>query len=122
MLVIGIGQVVGGKRGAAGLVDRLDRPGNGVAEQFRRALQPLAMRAQLEDVPAIGTFPLENGAAVMQAVAEDVQLGIPPGAEMAVPPDHTVAVIERNERHKGCFRNNVAWNGLRLCPACLLSQ
>jgi hypothetical protein len=52
---------------------------------------------------AIGAFTLEYGASVVEAVAENVQLGITPGAQMPVPPDHAIAVIERNERHWGVF-------------------
>ena len=70
-----------------GLDDLLDRVGDFEVEHVGRPLQPLGVLLGLEDLAAIGALALEHGARVMQAVGEDVQVGVLPGHQLAVVPD-----------------------------------
>ena len=68
------------------------------------------MLRELEDLAAVRAFALEDGAAVVQGVREHVDVGLPPGDELAVEPDLSVAVV------KGCGLGHQfsPWTFLRL--------
>ena len=76
-----------------GRVDLGDRIGNLEVEDVGGALQPLRVFGTLEDFAAIGAFALEHGARVMQAVGEDMHVGVAPFDELAVVPDDAVDLV-----------------------------
>jgi hypothetical protein len=96
---IGVLEALFGQSLAAGFVDLFDRPRDFKIEDARRFLQPLAVLGQLEDLTAIGAFALEDGARIMQAMRQHMQLGIAPGHESPVQPDMTGAIVERIDQH-----------------------
>ena len=55
------------------------------------------MLGELEDFAAVGALALEHGAAVVQGVGQDVDVGLAPRTKLAVHPDEAVAVVIGNE-------------------------
>jgi hypothetical protein len=111
---IGLGQVVSGQGLDAGVVDLRGGPGDLEAQQAAGVDQTLAVISQAEYIAVIGPFAFEDAAGIMQPMRQDMQPGVAPGHESAVPPDHAVAVVERNERHGTNLRNIVALTGPNL--------
>jgi hypothetical protein len=105
---IGIGLAVARQHLPAGGLDRLDTVRNLEAEDGGGGDQPLGVRAQLEDVAAIGPLAFEHAAGIVQPMRQDVQLRFPPGHKRPIVPDHAVTVIERNQRHGGFPCNIIA--------------
>ena len=54
------------------------------------------MLGALENDAPIGALALEHAARIMQAMGENVDVGIGPGHELAIVPDQTIDFIERN--------------------------
>ena len=73
----------------------------------RRAEQPVGVIAEAEDgrplLGLVGAQALEDAAAVVQGVGQDVDLGLAPGQPLAVQPDDAVSVIHRH----GVFSESV---------------
>ncbi len=63
------------------------------------------MLVELEDMPAIGALALEHTAAIMESMAEHMNPRVTPGNETTVEPDHSVAIIERNQGHMSVSPN-----------------
>jgi hypothetical protein len=105
---IGVGLVVARQHLPAGGLDGLDAVRDVEAEDGGGGDQPLGMRAQFEDIAAIGPLALEHAAGIMQPMREDVQFRFPPGHEGAIVPDHAISIIERNQRHGGFPCNIIA--------------
>src|SRR5690606_16195830 len=68
-------------------------------ENTRRFVQALGMLAQFEDLAAISPFPLEYGAGIMQAMRENMNLGVRPSNERTIHPDMAVKLVERDLCH-----------------------
>ena len=51
----------------------------------------------LEDLAVVGALAFKHRGAIVQAMGEHMHLGIAPGDDFAVEPDHAVAVVERND-------------------------
>ena len=96
---IGIDKALALQGLAAGGVDLGDRVGDFHVEHFGRIEQPLGVLGELEDLAAIGALALEDAGAIMQAMGQDMHLGVLPGDEFAVEPDHAFALIKWNDRH-----------------------
>ena len=64
-------------------------------------MQALIVLGQLENLAAIGAFALEDGAGIVQAMGQHMDLGVGPFDELAVHPDEAVQLIEGN----GCHGN-----------------
>src|SRR5258707_15701912 len=54
------------------------------------------MRGALEDPAAIGALAFEHAARIMQAVSENVDVGVGPRHQLPVVPDHAIDLVERN--------------------------
>jgi hypothetical protein len=65
-------------------------------ENVGRVLQPLGMRGALEDPAAIGALALEYAARIMQAMGENVHVGVGPRHQLPVVPDDAIDLVERN--------------------------
>ena len=59
-------------------------------------MQALGVLGELEYLAAIGAFTLENGARIVQAMGEHMNLGVRPVDEFAVHPDESVELVEGN--------------------------
>ena len=53
----------------------------------------------LENLAGIGALALEDAGAIVQAMGQDVDLGVLPRHDLAIEPDPTVALVEGNDRH-----------------------
>ncbi|MNF89750.1 hypothetical protein D3C84_722880 [compost metagenome] len=73
--------------------------GNREIHQLCRAIQPLAVFAQLEDLPVVDPLPFIHRTRVMQAVTQHMQSRLGPLDELAVEPDKTFSLIKRNTAH-----------------------
>src|SRR3546814_1006692 len=62
----------------------------------------------LEDAPGIGALALEHAGAIVQPVAQHVQLGVAPGHRLAVVPDDAVTVVEWDYGHRLFRPQNLA--------------
>ena len=94
---VAVHEIVGLDRLPARLVDLLDRVGDLEVERLGAVDEALRVLGQLEDFAIVGTFPLEHGAGIVQAVAEDMKACFPPGDQLAVEPDEAVAITIRHE-------------------------
>src|SRR5437660_561600 len=54
------------------------------------------MRGALEDPAAIGALALEHAARIMQAMGENVHVGVGPRHQLPVVPDDAIDLVERN--------------------------
>src|SRR5262249_49138046 len=70
-----------------GLVDFLHAVRELVIHHPARVDQPGAVLGELEDPAPVGPLALETGIAIVQAVAEDMEPGLPPGSQ---PPIHAI--------------------------------
>ncbi len=107
---IAIDDVVGLDHPAAGGVDLVHRIGNLEVEDPGRVDQPLAMRRQLEDLAVVDPLALEDGAGVVQAMGEDMHLGLRPDQQFAVEPDFTVQFVV------GHISHDIVPFFVRMCP------
>src|SRR5690606_27025820 len=82
----------------------------GEIERLARRDQALAMRAGLEDLPAIGALALEHAARIVKPMRQHVNLGILPGHEFAVKPDPAVALVHRDASHCTSPCSRCAWH------------
>ncbi len=96
---ITVGQPIGAQHRLAGGIDRVRRIGDGETQDTRGIDQTIRMRAQAEDLSAIGALSLEHGAGIVETMRQNMHPGIAPGDECPVEPYPTVAVVERNKRH-----------------------
>jgi hypothetical protein len=87
-----IGRLLGG-------IDLGHAVGNLEAQDFGRPVQSLAVRGRLEDAAFIGALALEHAGGIVQAVGEDMDLGVAPGHQLAVEPDDAVAIVEGQHAH-----------------------
>jgi hypothetical protein len=110
---IAVAQAVLGGGLLARLIDLGHRVGDLEIEDFSRFEQALGMLGQLEDLAAIHPLALEHRRGVVKAVGQYVHLRVPPGNELAVQPDPTIAIVEGNERH----RSKTSLFGTRLLDA-----
>ena len=74
---------------------------NGEIHDFSRMVEALRMFGGLENLAAIGALALEHAGAVMQTVAEHVQLGILPWHQLAIEPNPAVTQIKWDDGHCG---------------------
>src|SRR5262249_44344931 len=65
-------------------------------EDLGRSPQPHGMFGALEHLPAIGALALEHAACVVQAVGQQMDVGLLPRHELAVVPDDAVDIVERD--------------------------
>jgi hypothetical protein len=77
-----------------GGVDLRNGVGDLEVENAGGALETLRVLGALVDLAAVGPLALEHGAGVMQAVGEDVDLGVRGGDQRAVEPDQVRALVE----------------------------
>ena len=82
-----------------GLVEFGNRVGDFEIENLRGIAEALRMFGRLENAAAIGALTLEHAGAVMQAVAQYMELGVLPRHERAVHPDESITLVERKDRH-----------------------
>ncbi len=61
----------------------------------------LVVFRRLEDLAPIGSLALEDTACIMQAMRQNVEIGVAPGNQRAVVPDNTVTIIERKHGKPG---------------------
>ncbi|MNH17132.1 hypothetical protein D3C79_767890 [compost metagenome] len=73
--------------------------GDGKVHQLRRAIQALAVFAQLENLAVVDPLAFIHGARVMQAMGQHMQLRPGPLDELAVEPDNALALIKRDTAH-----------------------
>ena len=52
------------------------------------------MGRRFENAPAIGAFPFENRARIVQRVGQNVHLGVAPVDQMAIHPDPAITIVE----------------------------
>ncbi len=83
----------------AGGIDLRDAVGDLEAEDLGGLHQPLVMLGHLEDLPLIGALAFEHAGGIVQAVGQDMDPGVAPRHELAVEPDRSVAVVERQHAH-----------------------
>ncbi len=89
----------------AGLVDDILGEGDVHAEDFRGREQALGMFLKLVDAAVVDALALEHAGAVMQAVGQDMGLGVAPFDHMAVVPEVALARIEGEDvGHRGSLR------------------
>ncbi len=55
------------------------------------------MLGELEDLAAVGALAFEHGAAIVECVSQDMDVGRPPRYELAIEPDRTIAIVIRND-------------------------
>src|SRR5690606_12620721 len=59
--------------------------------------QALGVLGELEDLAAVGALALEHRAAVVERVAQNMDIRLAPRNELAVHPDETVAIVVGND-------------------------
>src|SRR4029079_5639715 len=67
-------------------IDLGDGVGDFEVENIRRPLQSLGMFGALEDLSGVGAFALEHATRVVQAMAQNVEVGLVPGHELSFVP------------------------------------
>src|SRR3546814_9478701 len=78
-------------------VELVRRVGQLEPHELGRAHEPLGVLVQLEGLSVVNPRPLEYTARVMQAVRQDVNLGLAPRHHPAVLPDQAITI--RSEEH-----------------------
>jgi hypothetical protein len=83
-----------------GRVDLGHAVGDLEIEDLGRFPQALRMLGGLEDLAAIGALALEHARSVVEAVGENVELGVLPGYDLPVVPDPSITLIEGGSGHR----------------------
>jgi hypothetical protein len=67
-------------------------------------MQALAVLMRLEDLAFISAFAFEDTGGIMEAMRQDVNLGVAPGHHLAVKPYKAVAIVKRQNAHQGLLQ------------------